>query len=51
MHVPQFAPVHSAAVRKDDFAINSKRRVVLDPGDPEHKGEDVKIRRNRPEDI
>ena len=51
MRVPQLTPVHGAAVRKDDLAIDAQRRVTLDLGDAENKGQDVEICRNRPEDV
>jgi hypothetical protein len=48
---PQLAPVHGAAVRGDNLAIDAQRRVPLYPGDAENKGEDVEAWRNRPEDV
>ena len=49
--VPQLAPVHGAAVGKDDLAVDAQRRVALDLGSAENKREDVEICRNPPEDI
>ena len=51
VRVPQLAPVHRAAIRKDDLAIDAERRIALYLGNAGNKGEDVEVWRNRPEDV